>query len=198
MMVLLVCGSPQSWWELWVLQPTFLRNCSRFEVLSECQDLALKLWANAECKAMFPRGVESKYHTVTAEGQGLSWELKVAAQERQKLFLQEIEERFFAPLPPAGGRRHTGQKRKRTRSAQVSNSSNLAYPDSRYLQIEKKKWFQLPSTRERNSPRPVPNRTKCDTVLQFQAQEREIHQYRYHLNSAYNLKSNRLFQLCRW
>ena len=180
MMVLLVCGSPQSWWELWVLQQTILRNCSRFEILSECQDLALKLWANAECKAMFPRGVESKYHTVTAEGQGLSWELKVAAQERKKLFLQEIEERFFAPLPPAGVKRHTGQKRKRTRSAQVSNSSNLAYPDSRYLQIEKKKAIPtskhkrgkftktgtksnkmryraaVPSTRERNSPIQVP------------------------------------------
>ena len=39
---------------------------------------------------MFPQGLASMYHTVTAEGQGLSWEVKVSAQ--QKLFLQEIEE----------------------------------------------------------------------------------------------------------
>ena len=60
-----------------------------FELLSECQGLALKLWANPECKAMFHRGLESMFH-VTAESQGLSCELKVAAQERPKIFLQEI------------------------------------------------------------------------------------------------------------
>ena len=54
-----------------------------FELLSKCQGLALKLWANLECKAMFHRGLESMYH-VTAKGRGLSWELKVAAQEHQK------------------------------------------------------------------------------------------------------------------
>ena len=36
-------------------------------------------------------------YNVTAESQGLSWELKVAAQERQKLFLQELEGRLIAP-----------------------------------------------------------------------------------------------------
>ena len=40
-----------------------------------------------ECKAMFYRKIEPMYN-VTAESQGLSWELKVAAQELQKLFLQ--------------------------------------------------------------------------------------------------------------
>ena len=61
-----------------------------------------------------------------AEG---SWELKVAAQESQKLFQQEIEECLIAPLPPAARRcqsRHTGQKRKGKESAQVSDSSFLA------------------------------------------------------------------------
>ena len=29
---------------------------------------------------MFPQGLALMYHTVTAEGQGLSWELKVTAQ----------------------------------------------------------------------------------------------------------------------
>ena len=65
-----------------------------FELLSKCRGLALKLWANPECKAMFPQGLNSMYQT--AEGQGLSWELKVAAQESQKLFLQEIEERLIS------------------------------------------------------------------------------------------------------
>ena len=52
---------------------------------------------------MFHRGLESMCH-VTAISQGLSWELTVAAQERQKfnrLFLQEIEEQLIAPPPPA-------------------------------------------------------------------------------------------------
>ena len=91
-----------------------------FELLSECQGLALKLWANPECKAMFPQGLNSMYQIVTAESylsQGLSWELKVAAQERRKLFLQELEERLIAPPPPAASRRHTGHKRKGTASA---------------------------------------------------------------------------------
>ena len=120
------------------------------------------------------------YH-VTAKGQGLSWELKVAV-------LQEIEERLIAPPPPAARRRHTRHKRKGTASAQHA----------------------VPSTREENSPISLPNREKrCDTALQFQAQERKIHHYRrtigldaaWHaslattshkkLNSAY--KSNRYF-----
>ena len=69
------------------------------------------------------------------------------------MFLQEIEEHFFAPLPPAGGGRHTEQKRKRTGSAQVSNPSNLADPD-----------FQVPEKK-----------------MQFQAQEGEIHLYWYQI-----------------
>jgi len=69
-----------------------------FDLLRECRGLALKLWANPECKAMFPQGLNSMYQT--ADGQGLSWELKVAAQESQKLFLQEIEGRLIAPPPP--------------------------------------------------------------------------------------------------
>ena len=53
-----------------------------------------------------------------AGGKGLSWELKVAAQERQKLFLQEIKERLIAPFPPAASGRHwtprsAEEKRKR-------------------------------------------------------------------------------------
>ena len=63
---------------------------------------------------MFPRGLTSMYQTVTAEGQGLSWELKVAAPEGQKLFLQEIEERLIAPPPPAASGRHTGWKGKQS------------------------------------------------------------------------------------
>ena len=50
----------------------------------------MKLWANPECKAMFPQRLRSMYQTVTGEGQGLSWELKVAAQEHQKLFLHNM------------------------------------------------------------------------------------------------------------
>ena len=167
-------------------------SCESFDLLSECQGLALKLWANPECKAMFPRGLTSMYQT--AEGQGLSWELKVAAQERQKLFLQEIERNFIAPFPPAGGGRHTGHKRKGTASANSPISVSSAQD-------------AVPSTSEENSPKP--NRKKCDTALQFQAQEREVHQHRYdwtpcrqtceptsqkRWNSAY--KSNRLFQFC--
>ena len=142
-------------------------NC--FELLSNCQGLALKLWANLECKAMFPQST-SMYQTFTDKDQGLSWELKVAAQERQELFLQEIEASFIAPLPPAGGGRHTGQKRKQT--------SNLADPDvqvpanrkkcgskhnrGKFTNIHTKSRQKMqysvavPSTREGNSPIPVP------------------------------------------
>ena len=52
---------------------------------------------------MFPQGLNSMYQIVTAEShlsQGLSWELKVAAQERQKMFLQELEGCLIAPPPP--------------------------------------------------------------------------------------------------
>ena len=62
------------------------------------------------------------YQTVTEEGQGLSWELQVAAQEHQKLFLQEIEASFIAPLPPAGGGHHTGQMRKQTSLSYLADS----------------------------------------------------------------------------
>ena len=72
---------------------------------------------------MFHRGLESMYH-VTAESQGLSWELKVAAQERQKLFLQELKERLIAPPSPAASRRHTGHKRKGTASASTSEENS--------------------------------------------------------------------------
>ena len=118
-----------------------------FELLSECQGLALKLWANPECKAMFPQGLNSMYQIVTAEShlsQGLSWELKVAAQERQKLFLQELEGRLIAPPPPppappplaASGRRN---KRKGTASA----NSPISVPSAQHA---------VPSTSEENSP----------------------------------------------
>ena len=142
---------------------------------------------------MLTRGLESIYHTVTPEGQGLSCELKIAAQERRKMFLQEIEERLMAPPPPAASRRHNGQKRKGTASAQSAILAILLIQISRCLQIE-----------------------NCYTALQFHKQEREIHQYLYHctpcrlpcepctfeskkmelccLVSAY--KSNRLFQFC--
>ena len=49
---------------------------------------------------MFPRGLTSMYQT--AGGQGLFWELKVAAQERQKLFLQEIKECLIVPIRQVG------------------------------------------------------------------------------------------------
>ena len=58
---------------------------------------------------MFPRGLTSIYQT--AGGQGLSWELKVAAQECQKLFLQEIKEHLIAPLLPAASGFYTEQNR---------------------------------------------------------------------------------------
>ena len=70
---------------------------------------------------------------------------------------QEIEEHFITPLSPAGGGRHNGQKRERTGSAQASNPSNLADPH-----------FQVPAKKKK---------------MQFQAQEREIHQYRYNWTS---------------
>ena len=113
------------------------------------------------------------YHNVTAKGQGLYGELKVAAQERQKLFLQEIEEHFFAPLPPAGGGRHTEQKRKRTGSAQVSNPSNLADPDFQVPANRKKK--AIPTSKHKRgkfTKNGTKSREKSDTALQFQAQER--------------------------
>ena len=88
---------------------------------------------------MFPL-LTSMYQTVTDEGPGLlSWELKVAAQERQKLFLQEIERNFIAPFPPAGGGRHTGHKRKGTASA----NSPISIPSAQDA---------VPSTSEENSP----------------------------------------------
>ena len=58
---------------------------------------------------MYPQGLMSMYQT--AGGQGLFWELKVAAQESQKLFLPEIEEHLITPLwvlLPAAGGHHTG------------------------------------------------------------------------------------------
>ena len=51
---------------------------------------------------------------------------------------------------------------------------------SRYLQIEKKKRFQLPSTKEGNSPRTVPNREKKAIPRCSSKHKREIHQYRCH------------------
>ena len=129
-----------------------------FELLSECQGLALKLWANPECKAMFPQGFTSMYQIVTAEShlsQGLSWELKVAAQERQKLFLQELEGRLIAPPPPppappspaASGRLN---RRKRTASA--------------------------------NSPisEPTPNQKKMRYRVAIPSTREEVYQHRYH------------------
>ena len=120
--------------------PTDLLS-KKFEFLSKCQGLASKLWANPECKAMFHHGLESMYH-FTAEGQGLSWELGLAAQVRQKWFLQEIEGRLIAPLPPVANRRHnrrhTGNKRKGKASAQHA----------------------VLSTKEENSPISIPNREK--------------------------------------
>ena len=47
----------------------------------------------------------------TAGGKGLSWELKVAAQDHEKLYMQEIKEPLKAPLPAVASGRHTGQKR---------------------------------------------------------------------------------------
>ena len=82
------------------------------------------------------------YH-VTAESQGLSWELKVA-QERQKLFLQELEERLIAPPPSAASRRHTGHTRKGTANA----NSPISVPSAQHA---------VPSTSEENSPISVPN-----------------------------------------
>ena len=109
---------------------------------------------------MYPQGLMSMYQT--AGGQGLFWELKVAAQESQKLFLPEIEEHLITPLwvlLPAAGGHHTGQERKRTGSAQVSDPNNLANPD-----------FQGPANQLLKN---------CDTALQFQEQERGIHQCMY-------------------
>ena len=107
---------------------------------------------------MFLRGFTSIYQTVTSEGQGLSWELKVAAQDRQRLFLQEIEERFIAPLPPALVQQVVGTTLGRTGRAQVSDPSNLADPDFQVPANRKKLrcHFAVPSTREGNSPIPVP------------------------------------------
>ena len=104
---------------------------------------------------MFPRKLTSMYQTATAEGQWLSWELKVAAQ-RQKLFLQEIEERLIVPLPPAASERHTGQKRKGTGSVVIP--SNLADPDFQVPANTKKSQYSVavPRTRNRNSPILVP------------------------------------------
>ena len=87
------------------------------------------------------------------KAKGLSWELKVAAQESQKLFLQEIEASFIAQLPPAGGGLHsvhTGQKRIQT--------SNLADPDFQVPANQEKNG--VPSTRDGNSPIPERNRKK--------------------------------------
>ena len=145
-----------------------------FELLRKCQGLALKLLVNPECKAMFHPGLESMYH-VTAESQGLSWELKVAAQEHQNLFLQELEGPLIAPPPPppappqpGASRRHTGHKRKGTASANPPISIPSAqhmlfqaqvrkihqYPNQ--IQIEKNAILHFSSsTRGGNSPIPL-------------------------------------------
>ena len=103
---------------------------------------------------MFHRGLESMFH-VTAKSQGLSWELKVAAQERQKLFLQEIKERLIAPFPPAAsGRRWTALDAtlgRREKEKEVILTM-LLVQSFRCLQIDCLK--------------------NCYTTLQFQEQER--------------------------
>ena len=59
----------------------------------------------------------------TTGGQGLSRELKVAAQERQKLFLQEIKECLITPLPPAASDATLGRREK---EKEVHSSAILA------------------------------------------------------------------------
>ena len=84
---------------------------------------------------------------------------------------KELEGRIIAPPPPppappplaASGRRN---KRKGTASA----NSPISVPSAQHA---------VPSTSEENSPISV-QKKKCDTALQFQTQEREIHQYLYH------------------
>ena len=181
-----------------------------FELLSEFQGLALKLWANPECKAMFHRGLESMYH-VTAESQGLSWELKVAAQERQKLFLQELEGRLIAPPPPppappplaASGRRN---KRKGTASANspisvpsaqhaVPSTSEENSPISEPNPNRKKMRYRvaIPSTRKGNSSIPVPLDSVPPGMRALQLWLKKME-----LCGVCAYKFNRLFQFCNW
>ena len=66
------------------------------------------------------------------------------AQERQKLFLQELEELLISPPPPAAIRLHTGHKRKGTASAQHA----------------------VPSTSEENSPISIPSQNLKKIAIQ--------------------------------
>ena len=134
------------------------------------------------------------YHNVTAKGQGLYGELKVAAQERQKLFLQEIEERLIAPLPPAASGRHTGQKRKGTASARVSDPSNLADPDSRISGDCKSKKIEIPRCSSKNKRGKFTNTCTIGLRAACQCHARLAPSSQKRWNSAH--KSNRLFQFC--
>ena len=78
---------------------------------------------------------------------------------------------LIAPLPPTASRRHTGQKRKGTDSAQRSAFlAILLILISRCLQIEKKMRYRVavPRTREENSPIPVPLDSKPPAMRALQ------------------------------
>ena len=75
------------------------------------------------------------------------------AQERQKLFLQELEELLISPPPPAASRLHNGHKRKGTESAQHAVPSTRK--ENSPISITNQN-VAVPSTREGNSPIPVP------------------------------------------
>ena len=113
-------------------------------------------------------------HHVTAERQGLSWELKVAVQERQKLFLQELEEPLIAPQQLLCQQLVDSTLDIREMEQQVQIHQ--------YLYQVHNMWFQAQVSLRKihQYPYQIQIEKTCDTVLQFQAQEREIHQYRYH------------------
>ena len=133
-------------------------------------------------------------HHVTAERQGLSWELKVAVQERQKLFLQELEEPLIAPqqllcqqLVDALDIRETELAVPFLLCPVLAETIFFTLAVQfllcqvqihQYLYQVHNMWFQAQVSLRKihQYPYQIQIEKTCDTVLQFQAQERELHQ----------------------
>ena len=91
------------------------------------------------------------------------------------MFLQEIEKCFIASLPPEVVDSTLGRKEN---EQEVHRSAILAILLIQISRCLKKK---CSSKHKRGKFTYTGTKLKkCDTVLQFQAQEREIHQYQYH------------------
>ena len=136
-----------------------------------------------------------------------------SAQERQKLFLQELEGRLItppppppAPPPPAASRRHTGHKRKGTASA----NSPISVPSANMLFQAQVRKFTNIRTKSK-----IPNRKKIRYRAAIPSTREKFTntgsrsgtiglRAAWHASLAttiqkkwnYAYKSNRLFQFC--